>query len=267
MYQWVKISSVLLFAALTACSGSFTSEKQLYVESKQSFEVTNDCSPDESSCTYLSATYPIISGPGSESINLEIKNLTLSACSFGDDNPTSLDLIGDAFITEFKQFQQDYPESPIAWEITSEITWEQATDTLYNLSQYFTSYTGGAHGNSYQLYQVYSNSGIRLQLGDLFISSFEGKLSSQLDNQFRKMRGLSAKQSLTSHGNLFVERIEPTNNFYFTENSIHFIYNAYDIAPYVEGTIDIEIPLQEVKHLLRSNSNTKQAEKHISSLN
>lgn len=255
MRQWVKISFILASSGLTACTDLLNSKNQLYIESQESFEITNDCSPtDSESCTYLKASYPVIAGPKSSAINQQIEQLTLSACSFGEIEANTIEAAGKAFIAEYKEFQNDVQDSPIAWEIISEITWNKAYDTLNNLSHYFMSYTGGAHGNSYQMHQVYSNTGNRIELQTLFIPSFEGKLSAILDHQYREMKGLKPTQSLINDGNLFVERIKPTNNFYFTENSIHFVYNAYDIAPYVEGTIDIKVPLHQINHLLRLNS-------------
>jgi len=45
-----------------------------------------------------------------------------------------------------------------------------------------------------------------------------------------------------------------SSNFKITPNGLDFFYDNYQIAPYAEGPIDLLIPYQSIKHLLRPNT-------------
>ena len=48
---------------------------------------------------------------------------------------------------------------------------------------------------------------------------------------------------------LFIQEVEPNDNFYITEDGVTFIYNHYEIAPYAMGIIKITIPWNELEGL------------------
>ena len=58
------------------------------------------------------------------------------------------------------------------------------------------------------------------------------------------------RKELEDMGYVTVGELEPTDNFYLTENGISFFYNVYDIAPYAVGAIEISLPYEMLSHLL-----------------
>ena len=69
-------------------------------------------------------------------------------------------------------------------------------------------------------------------------------------------RGLSDLPSRTLPGShvsprdtsmLFVREIEPNGNFRVSEEGVTYIYNQYEIAPYVMGAIQVTVPWNELE--------------------
>ena len=50
---------------------------------------------------------------------------------------------------------------------------------------------------------------------------------------------------------LFTKDIRPNGNFRVSETGITYIYNQYEIGPYVLGAVEVTIPWSELKDLLR----------------
>ncbi|MBE0647733.1 MAG: DUF3298 domain-containing protein [Bacteroidales bacterium] len=134
------------------------------------------------------------------------------------------------------------------------------THILYNdnylLSYYVVNYayTGGAHGLQTEDYTVASTrTGKKLTLTDLFKPGFETHLTVLLTRKLKVMTGINQNEKLTDNG-FFVDDVAPNNNFYITASGIGFVYNHYEIAPYVNGPTDILIPFVDVKQILLENS-------------
>jgi hypothetical protein len=127
---------------------------------------------------------------------------------------------------------------------------------LYNdnnlLSYYLLNYayTGGAHGMETHDFTVVSiETGKTLLLNDIFIPGFEAQLTKFLTEKLKVMVGIKSTEKLSDNG-FFVDDIAPNTNFYITSNGIGFVYNHYEIAPYVNGPTDIFLPFEEINNLL-----------------
>lgn len=121
----------------------------------------------------------------------------------------------------------------------------------YCISDY--NYTGGAHGSSTSNYYNISlkNSEI-LSLEDIFIANYEEKLKEKILQSLITYFNVNTKQELDEF--LFsYESVYLTNNFYLTNVGICFVYNEYDIAPYVTGQIKAFIEFSELKDILKQN--------------
>jgi len=161
-------------------------------------------------------------------------------------------------------FFQSYVETTEGIEDPASIAsfnWEKklGMEVLCNqhniLTLKFTKYafTGGAHGISIAQHHVFSlKMGRQLTLADLINPGDMEKLSVLLDKKFRKLNGLSADENLNEAG-FFIEKIEPSHNFYINTNGIGFFYNTYEIAPYASGTTELFVSYQYIKDLLRTD--------------
>ena len=115
------------------------------------------------------------------------------------------------------------------------------------------SYTGGAHGLTTcygKNYDVKNKKFVKYE--DVFCDGFEEELAGLIDEKLSNPEegedyGLFPfyKDSLTD---IFTPGFE---TFYFTEDGITFIYGEYLIAPYASGNIFVEIPYEELNHLLK----------------
>jgi hypothetical protein len=51
-----------------------------------------------------------------------------------------------------------------------------------------------------------------------------------------------------------LDEIYPNNNFYADETGITYTFNEYEIAAYVVGAVSVQIPYENIRHLLRRES-------------
>lgn len=111
---------------------------------------------------------------------------------------------------------------------------------LVSIEQATYSYTGGAHGNYASIFANYDVENKKeLTLQDV-ITADSATLQKILEAQLRKDYNIPAPKPLTEL--LFDPHLATTGNFYLSEKGIGFLYNPYEVAPYVVGQIELFIP-------------------------
>ncbi len=119
----------------------------------------------------------------------------------------------------------------------------------------YEEYTGGAHG-------IYMTSFLNLdlrtlvpiQLDDLFADGYEEALTDLLWNQLMADNRVTTRKELEDLGYGSTGNLAPTENFCIGQEGITFLYNVYEIAPYVMGAIEITLPYDIMSHLLDDKS-------------
>ena len=125
------------------------------------------------------------------------------------------------------------------------------TSRLVTLAFDNYAYTGGAHGNYGSEFKVLDLTNNKvLELHDILTDDGIATLQPKLEVSFRKQFNLRAGDSLTE-GGLFENKIEPNDNICVTGSGLEFVYNPYEIGPYVMGEIDIFIPFTELTQYLK----------------
>ncbi len=112
------------------------------------------------------------------------------------------------------------------------------------------SFTGGAHGNGYaETMYLRKPSGEILELKELFNDlSAVTKIG---EKYFRLKNELPENESLSELGYWFTDdSFYLSNNFTFAQNGLQFFYNTYEIAPYVIGAVEFEIPYTDLEKYL-----------------
>lgn len=111
-------------------------------------------------------------------------------------------------------------------------------------------YFGGAHPNSWVNWATFSKeTGERVGLSHFFPDLTA--LNVLAEKHFRKAVNLVKNEDLTVEGYWFENGIFTCpENFKITEAGLSFIFNAYEVAPYVMGSIDFFIPMNELKSIL-----------------
>lgn len=126
----------------------------------------------------------------------------------------------------------------------------------YGISRYV--FMGGAHGLSTLTYLNFNlETGQRITEDDLYVTGFVAKLSEIMKARIVEQSAEDEKvQAISSLENTdyWVEAIKPNGNFYITDESINYVFNPYEIAPYYMGQTEVVIPFIRLSGLLKSNS-------------
>lgn len=119
------------------------------------------------------------------------------------------------------------------------------------LSMYSYAYTGGAHGNyGTSMYCFDVTARKQLSLGDL-LSIDSTTMQQLLEQHYRKQYAVPAPTPLNTR--LFVKKLEPNKNFYFSPKGLGFSYSPYEIASYADGEIKVWVPFAELKPYLNAD--------------
>lgn len=106
-------------------------------------------------------------------------------------------------------------------------------------------YEGGAHGITQLLTLNFNNhSGRQMSLVDIYGPGYEQKLCDHLLNALLKKTGDKNLNELHHRGYLYSMDMFVSENYIIGDDKVTFIYNPYEIAPYSEGTIKLDIKRQ-----------------------
>lgn len=178
---------------------------------------------------------------------------------FGEENRKAKNVsIGkDFFLKLLNSFSDSYyefgDEEYSVWNLDASISIDNTFDNFVYVNNFVYSFAGGAHGNAVFDGAYFEKlSGQRLKLKDFFKDT--KKLTQIAEKYFRLAMEMPKNQTYEEAGFWFEnDRFFLNENFSFSENSIEFTYGQYEIAPYSMGMPSFEIPINEVKHLLKIN--------------
>ena len=103
-------------------------------------------------------------------------------------------------------------------------------------------YEGGAHGIKQLLTMNFDNkTGRQVKLTDIFGANYEETLTKQLLEALLDKTGDKNIEALHQHGYLYSMDMFIPENYIIDEDKVTFIYNPYEIAPYSEGCIELDI--------------------------
>ncbi len=114
----------------------------------------------------------------------------------------------------------------------------------YTVTKY--TYTGGAHGTtSVKALNLDMKTGAAVTEEDMFKAGYADRLSGLLTGRLPESLENPADTSM-----LFEKSIRPNGNFTVSDSGVTYIYNQYEIGPYVMGTIKVTVPWNELEDLL-----------------
>lgn len=196
---------------------------------------------------------------GLDAKSLDSINGRLASAMFGD-MPAGTD-IEDA-VTEYKDRKvAEYREAnlPLLQDSTYGISpasasWSDYTtgavsgfydDILsYTVTKY--TYTGGAHGTTSVIaLNLDMKTGAAVTEEEMFKAGYSDRLSGHLTGRLPESLENPADTSM-----LFEKNIRPNGNFTVSDSGVTYIYNQYEIGPYVMGTINVTVPWNELEDLL-----------------
>ncbi len=147
-----------------------------------------------------------------------------------------------AFLAEHRAFVEAFPDATAEWSV--EISASAITNTpivaTIDITEF--AYTGGAHPNTRRrLVSFDVESGQLLGVDDL--TTEIDSLTSLTERQLRVDRGLGPDDDLEAAGFWFPEEgFTLPDNLGITAEGIIFHWDAYEIAPYSMGPIDVTVP-------------------------
>ncbi|HWK56159.1 MAG TPA: DUF3298 domain-containing protein [Parapedobacter sp.] len=190
---------------------------------------------------FFSASYPVFDD--------STANRFVQTALLGDDS-TTVEEAASTFIGEFDRFyaSDSYPR---IWTSESHAKVYSITPTYLGLAIHASSYTGGAHGNYATIFKHYDlQANEWLTLNDMVIPSFQNELAAVAERYFRQQENLGVDQSLEDAYFFDGGQFSLPDNFAIEPDSMLFLYNIYEIKPYVNGQTELRIPHTDIERLL-----------------
>lgn len=210
----------------------------------------------DESCLELNIEQLSIIGGASKAASYRINAALVEAINESDntDNPNkSAQNIASSFIQEYQQILEEMPEYNSPWFYNMDFSVHLNNGLLLGAALTNSSYTGGAHSNSFTNYYTFdTQSGQSVSLFDLLLKTKYDRFLKTAQARFREIRGIDSTQSYSDAGLWFEDdKFQLTNNYRYSSNGLEFLYNPYDIAPYVEGPIELHFPYTEIESLIK----------------
>lgn len=114
------------------------------------------------------------------------------------------------------------------------------------------TYSGGAHPASIiSIINFDTTNGKEIQLQDIIKEGCDSLLTAKLTTRLAEQHNLSTLKELQEAGFLTMSEMYVTNNFALEPDSLFFLYNSYEIAPYALGISRIGFTYDELKEILK----------------
>lgn len=265
----VLMTSVLLAAALGAgCDGNLNAgggadltyhTVEFHRQGGEKCPGDAGVTEENALCATVKFTYPEISSDArpelADKLNRFIRRQLLDTDVAETADPATPEGEVDfgAFADRFIKEYRDDPNTFTSWELERSAEAVYANEKLLTLRFDEFGFTGGAHPFSGSRYAVLKlEDATELELPDLFNPGYEAALNVEGEKAFRAVRDLPAGASLEEQGFNFENNVFALNrNFGVDRDSLRFIFNSYEVAPYAMGPTELAIPYEDIQSLLR----------------
>lgn len=157
--------------------------------------------------------------------------------------------VGD-FLAAYREYREsDDIGGP--WSAEFHLSIAHPYTELYTIHSGGWTYTGGAHGNGYTRYTLFSAAtGRVLALEDMFTDI--KKLTAITETYFRQQNMDDPNMDLTEYGFEFGDDgFHLNDNFMLGPGGLTFVYNPYEVAPYAAGSLEVTVPFEKISGLLK----------------
>lgn len=260
----MRVGSIIIvltaILAMSSCRDKGDRYAFQYISFKQSlpYRLGNE----NPSCSF---DIHVLKAYGTDTAFAEAFNRDISGYLFGKDTTDvrkAMILFIDSIIKVFKsdndeqiEFAKegDYEPRDINYEyvINTNITYGNNKDIIGHFINSY-QYTGGAHGGTLVTCRNY-----RLKDGSLvtpdnyFKPGYEKRLIPVLDSLLLIEAGCRSREELDEHGYFSGEPMFVPENFEIRRDTIAFIFNQYDIAPYSTGITTLMVPEDDIRDIIR----------------
>ncbi len=251
------IGLILLLIAIGTVEFSCSKPtKQTYTDTLN-YQVTTlqrvykNCNIDSANCTHITYSYPVFTDKttAAKELNDIITNV------FGVTKSLTLEQTQFTFMSEYEAYVKEFKNEAATWYSQTNITVPFQTNNTACLSVEMDDYTGGAHGMYSTIYtNFYKPKHEVLTLKKMFNDTSLSTLLSVAEADFRTANELTPEDDLDELGFWFKDnQFHLNDNFILTEEGITWLYNPYEIGPYSQGTIELNVSKSEVLPLLNEH--------------
>lgn len=243
---------LLLFIGLVL--GSCEKEKPLVMYGESLTENDLDICAGEN-CPEITINYIQAEGDGevAKKINNRIKDLIVSTLSYQEDLEAAKTVEEAArnFVESYRADKASFPD--MAADYFAQIHIEELYRTekiiCFEARQYM--FTGGAHGyGTTSFLNIDPETGDELTENEIFKDKQD--FTALAEKKFREQHNIQEGQNINEPGFWFEDDVfKLPNSVGFTQDSLIFVYNQYDIASYAEGPIELKLSKEEVKPFLK----------------
>jgi hypothetical protein len=226
-------------------------------EMKVAERKTGPCPSDTEKCLTMKAEYPVFaSGDATwaKTLNDDVMRFVLPQFKYeGENSPgeTSIEQSFDAMEGDFKTVLRNELAGTSGWFTEVSVKPESILGGHYlNLKSSVSSFLGGAHPNSFLQLKVYDCAAkSAVDWHDLVTDTTA--LLALAETKFLAQSGLKAGVNYEAEGYWFAgNRFSLPSNFALTESGFYFYYNAYEVASYAQGSIELSVTFNEAKDIL-----------------
>ena len=259
MRQKIFTAFAALLVLLFSCKGVDESQIEFaQVKAEKTVSLSNEAMSPKCSVSLAIAYATEANGHRAEVINNTVSRRLLN---IGDK---SMQTAADEFAEQYTQaylehmlplYNQDRADTTKkAWyeyHYIIEATTQPGTANTLTYLATIDYYEGGAHGiNQLITFNFDIATGKQITLADLFAPGYETELKNTLLKALKSKTGLNSMNELKEAGYLYSMDIFPSENFILNDETITFVYNPYEIAPYAVGSIELIITYSEVSKIL-----------------
>ena len=212
---------------------------------------------DSSECASVFVEYPSIQRAPTTAASESLQAFILAFALRRIDDSTqagSFDSLVQGFRQAYDGFKRDLPDEPLVpWHVERKISVLATVSGVFSLSCQEYTYLGGVHPTAtVRLVSFDAHSGRRLRVPDLLAPGSEDAMVAVGERAFRRVREITGDLPINEAGFWFEGgRFNLPDNFAITSDGLRFVFNAYDVAPYVIGPTDFGIPFGDIRPLLR----------------
>ncbi|WP_158288443.1 DUF3298 and DUF4163 domain-containing protein [Mucilaginibacter psychrotolerans] len=224
-------------------------------EMKTIRERAKDCStgPD-STCTMAEISYPVFKGQ--DALNDTLKNRLLNLGANGDEKPdSSFQTMISTFFKSYEEYKKDDERKNIAFDLQEYAQVVNQDSCLIAIRYGTYSFSGGAHGSGFDAFINWNPKTKKVvYLNDILLPNSEKELNIIGERIFRKDEKLADNASLEQDYFFKDNKFALNENYLFTPTGIRFLYNEYEIKPYVAGQTELNIPWAQLRTLIKPHS-------------
>lgn len=189
-----------------------------------------------------------------DSLNTFIEKGITSYISSNKQNQ-NYSYLANNFVKGYDNFVNKNKETFQSWFLFIKVNVLNQKKNYIALQYLHADYSGGAHPNTNIFFLNYdTKNNMPITLDMLIDTSNRLELNNIGEGIFRKNENLSSSEKLGEkfffeNGKFFLPK-----NFYINDKGLIFLYNPYEIKPYVAGTTELIIPFDELMQIIKPNT-------------